>query len=560
MAGKPKLRPTEILEEYDLLDWLWPMIWREDKPLELKFSDGTPAIFHKGDRVIFPKQLEFFEAMFEYRATLFGGAKAGGKSRTMLRLICIYLMILAKSGHPGANGAIFCETFKACWDRFGTDIMKGRHFPAWMGEFNQQHMVFRAHPEYGGWTVEFRNTIDFEDVEKSTQYAIIGIDESTNQEEAFFNHIGTCMRWTTDGVPVEHCPILLATNPVGMGLAWHKTRFVNPETRDREEWDEVTGIMRKGHFFIQSLPVDNPTNSKAYLSELLDKPPKVRDAFYFGLWDVFEGQFFDLDERVHSIRPFVTPYEWSYTLSLDFGFGHTACALVTATDFEGTTYVIDGISVKGLTSEQMKEQMRQQFVFKDGKNKGKMYPFAIQVADPDLFKNTGTISGRKSAIEIWNSPTLDEAGNQIFRGFRFIPANNSRKAGWGAMRDGFHYDFEEQKDKTGRTTRVPLSLPGIRIFSTLTELWSSLTVLEHRANDPDDVEKTVGVYGPGEGDDEADALRYNIMACRKGEFGAGSGEDYSDEGPPLLGARRIDGGMGKVDYGNYPSEHPSIWV
>ena len=114
MPGKSKPKLTEVLAEYDLMDWLWPMHWDKEEPLVLKFSDGTEAEFQKGERVVFPKQLEFLEAMFLYRAILFGGAKSGRKSRTMVRLICLYLIILAKSGHPHANGAIFCETFKAC--------------------------------------------------------------------------------------------------------------------------------------------------------------------------------------------------------------------------------------------------------------------------------------------------------------------------------------------------------------------------------------------------------------------------------------------------------------
>lgn len=550
-------RAIEIAQEHDLVKMIWPLVWQKDYSLYLPDSvvpKPNYYKFDKGDRVIYPKQVDYLEALWYFDGVFFGGAASGGKTHIGPWGVALYLMDQASKGFSGGHGVIFSETQPILYKRHISVI--GKWFPEWIGKFvGRPYNEFRASEEYGGWVLEYRSTDKFDVNERSTEYMSAFIDESTNQPEAFYDHIQTRMRWTKDGQYVEHCPVGLASNPVGIGLQWHLRRFVR-DGRDGEQREsdgptrifvEGRGYVEKaGHKFIQALPTDNPANSDKYLAELKMKPPKIRDAYYYGKWGSFEGQFFDLDSEAHtfpnSMR--IDP-AWPRYMAVDWATGHTACAYAGAVDWDGCLWVYDGFSTVGVKAIEFKKMMAETFVNEDGTRT----KFAIAVADPSMWAEE-SVEGNKTPIEILNND--DEYGS-----FRLQKANHdpgSRIVGWGALREGFMYRWKDSTDKFGRYRREVVTPPEIRIATHLRYVWMSLTIsLQRNPHNSEDCLKTNGQYGPGEGDDEGETVRDLNMCARRREFRA-------EEPPKTSGGNQIHRIPGSGGAWDRYQKKGSIWV
>jgi hypothetical protein len=443
--------------------------------------------------------------------------------------VALYLFDLAVQGFDNSpTGAIFRETLPILAATHTSIIHQW--FPDWMGRYvSRPHNEFRFNKEYGSVRIQYRSTDKFDTNERSTAYACGFIDESTNQQEAFFDHIGTRMRWAYKGRSVPHCPLGLASNPVGIGLQWHLRRFVH-DGRDgmereadgpEEVFVEGRGqVKRTGNKFIQALPIDNPALSDRTLANLKKKPPKIRDAYFYGRWGSFEGQFFDLDETAHtfpnSMR--IDP-AWPRYLALDWAMKHTACAYAGAVDWDGTLWIYEGLSVVGIQAKEFKRMMADLFVEPNGDRTR----FATAVADPSMWEGN-SVEGNKTPLEIFNDSDTGEGGIKDRHGepigsFRFVRADNDRITGWQVLREGFAYKWENSQDDRGRYKRKVITPPKIRIAQHLRYLWMSLTIgLQTNPNNSEDCLKTKGEYGPGEGDDDGETARYLAKAAIKKSF------------------------------------------
>ena len=83
---------------------------------------------------------------------------------------------------------------------------------------------------------------------------------------------------------------------------------------------------------IQSLVTDNVALMRAnpdYLKQLDSLPPKLKAAWRYGDWNVFEGQFFEEfvnnpeaegNRWTHVIHPFAIPKGWRIYRSYDYGY------------------------------------------------------------------------------------------------------------------------------------------------------------------------------------------------------------------------------------------------
>lgn len=545
--GRVKLaKPPSGLISLD--EWFFPLIWQGNQPITLFDSRGNGFTFKKGERVYSPKLLELWDAMHQHKAIYWGGAKGGGKTFGGVRALAKWGMFLAEIGHPGAKMAVFRETIPAITSTHTLYIRAGKTFPEWMGVYNDNLKLFTAADWLGGWMIEYRTTTDYDITEKSTEYAAILIDESTNQTEGFFNHIQTCMRWTTDGVPVPHNPIILASNPTGIGLAWHIRRFVREPApgqigdgtgqdipahmvgRDtpRETFIEGRGMVKtKGHHYIKALPTDNPANSDTYLAELKNKPPKIRDAYYYGSHEAFEGQFIDFDFKAHTYfsRPF--PKEWPWYLAVDYANNHTAAAYCGPMAPDGTLYIDKGISVVHKSAGELKKLMDKEFRWpptpeqKAKGEPGSRIEFAIAVADPSMWKGDGSYEGNKTPIEILTRDGDGKDGSDTAKAFQLVPANNSREVGWHALREAMFYQYaESDTGGQGGYSRDLLTIPKFRVNQELQYMIQSLQFLQFDPKNSEDCIKSKGEYGPGEGDDEAETGRYLVMAAIKREYRA----------------------------------------
>ncbi len=492
----PKTSETNV----DLASLVWPLYNTKKISLFVRDSGGTKYEIKPGERIVLPKQVEFLRAMDMYDAVLYGGSMGSGKS-WILRWACVkFLLDRAAEGHMNVRVGLFCSTYKAIEDRHLKEIE--RHFPKWLGYFHGKSNEYRLYPEYGGGIIQFRN-LDDPDKYKSVEFAMAAIDEVTEIEESEYDFLATRLRWPG----IEHSPILCATNPTGVGAAWVRRRFVDPDKRDKPRKNPETGYVSKGHYFIQALPIDNPTLPAQYLDALYKKPPKLRDAYFYGHWDVFEGQFYDLVPDVHLVRRFEMPKEWNSFLAVDQGYAHPCAAIAARVDFDGTLWVGMDYSAVRRSPLQNKEGIAHRIA----QTGFELDKFLVAVGDPSMWKTDGSLEGNRTPGEIYNAE--DEIGS-----FRLLKANNDRIAGWQALLEGFHYEQEEDRDRDGNVVTRLKKKPKIRIFDDLHFLWSSIRKLQHDDRRPEDVKKTTGEYPPGEGDDESDALRYLYMAAGRSDY------------------------------------------
>lgn len=491
---------TALDEDIDLTHRIWPLLNTTSRNVTLVGSKGTPKIITPGNRLIFPKQAEFLRAIRYYKKTLYGGSMGSGKSWILRWALLDLLIDWSAQGINNVRVGLFSETLKALKARHVRQIQSDfRDF----GDYHIADYEFRLFSEYGGGSILLCHTED-EQQYKSIDFAAIGDDELTMQPESVMDFLLLRLRWPG----IDHTPFFAATNPTGMGAAWVKRRFVNPDTRDKPEYDTETGHQDRGAYFIQALPRDNPSLSPAYIHELKKKPPHLRDAYLLGKWDKFEGQFYgEVDWEYVAIRPFAIPPEWNIYIGMDFATAHTAATVIIAVDFKGTAYVIDCVSAVGLTADQYKRVLFQRLVNPYTKEP---YKITLAVADPSMWEGSGSVEGNKTPVEVFNR--RDDGMGCL----DLVPANNSRKARWAVIREGFRYEFAQEIDKHGNTIKRALTQPTIRIFDTCAYLFSSLQGLQYReTGEPDDCKKPLtNIYQEGEGDDESDAFGYTMLQIR----------------------------------------------
>lgn len=243
----------------------------------------------------------------------YGGARGGGKSwsvRTKAKLLAFK--------HPGIKILIMRRTYPELQANH-IDILKQELVPMW-AKYNttEKKLTF-----FNGSTIKFmycKNDADLNNIQ-GHEYDVIFIDEATNMTEKQLRAISVCCR----GVNNFPKHVYYTMNPGGPGHGFIKRLFIDRRFTDRENPEEYT--------FIQALVDDNKALMEAqpdYLAQLEALPGKLRDAWRFGRWDVFEGQVFGefvdspehyLDKHfTHVVEPFDIPESWTIYRSFDWGY------------------------------------------------------------------------------------------------------------------------------------------------------------------------------------------------------------------------------------------------
>lgn len=272
---------------------------------------------------------------------------------------------------------------------------------------------------------------------------VLFIDEATNMTEHQIKTLMACVRGV-NGFPKR---IYLTCNPSGQGMGYIKRIAIDRRFEDGEDPDDYS--------FIQSLVTDNEALMKAnpdYIKQLESLPPKLREAWLNGRWDVFEGAYFeefrespDLQECMnagitveearahhrwtHVIAPFEIPLGWKIYRSYDFGYGKPFSVGWWAVDFDDTAYRILELygctktpdeGVKWSPSQQMDKiaEIEREHPWLKGKQ-------IHGVADPAIWEGSHGIS------------IVEEADK---RGIWFDRGVNDRIAGWMQVRERLKFD------------------------------------------------------------------------------------------------------------------------
>ncbi len=398
------------------------------------------------------KQKRFFAS--KTRFTAYGGARGGGKSWALRRkLVAMCLR------YPGIRCLIV---------RRSLPELKSNHVIPFLKEYgalmtykeSEKCLIFpNSSRIFMGYCASDRDVLQYQ----GQEYDVIAIDEATHLSEYRFSIFKACLR----GVGDYPRRMYLTCNPGGIGHAWVKRLFVDRDFRANEDPDDYT--------FIPALVYDNTVLTSAdpdYVRSLESLPERMRDAWLYGRWDVFEGQFFpEFDTAVHVCPQSAIPNNIRPFAAFDYGFDMLA-ALLLGIDADGTVYVIKELCTPNLTlSEAAKAVV------------GLCRDFSVEyaVASPDLW-NRRQDSG-KSGFEIM----------QAVSGMPpMIAADDRRIAGWRVLRE-----YLGGRDLT----------PRLKICCTCTELIHCLPALLCDSTRPEDAsgEPHAITHAP-------EALRYALMS------------------------------------------------
>ncbi len=354
-------------------------------------TENRPRIIGKPSA----KQREFFGS--RTRFTAYGGARGGGKSWALRRKLVAMCLRYA-----GLRCLLVRRTLPE---------LKSNHVIPFLREYGSL-LEYREGARaicfsngsriYLGFCANDRDALRYQ----GQEYDVIAIDEATQMSEYRFAIFKACLRGTGE-YPRR---MYLTCNPGGIGHAWVKRLFVDRHFRTDERPEDYS--------FIQALVFDNTVLTDAdpeYVASLRSLPEKLRDAWLYGRWDVFEGQFFpEFDASRHVCRVSDVPPRCKYFIALDYGFDMLA-ALLMAIDGDGNLYAVRERCVSGLT---LAEAAREVSCLAYGMGA------ETAICSPDLW-NRRQDSG-KSGFEIM----------QAQQGMPpMVSADDRRVAGWRVLRE-----------------------------------------------------------------------------------------------------------------------------
>ena len=266
---------------------------------------------------------------------------------------------------------------------------------------------------------------------QGAEYDVAFLDEAGQLQKAWIDAINACVRGT-NGFPKRTYYTL---NPGGPSHGYFKRLFIDRRFEPGEREDAYS--------FVQALVTDNRVlleRQPDYLQQLETLPPKLREAWLHGSWDVYEGQFFEdfrdvpehyRDRRwTHVIEPFVPDKGWTVCRSYDFGYGKPFSCAWWAVDYDGVLYRI--LELYGCTrtpNEGVKWTPDRQFA--EIRRIETEHPWLkgreiTGVADP----------------AIWDASRGESVAQTAARyGVYFSPGDNERIAGW--MQCHYRLQFDE---------------------------------------------------------------------------------------------------------------------
>lgn len=370
----------------------------------------------------------------------FGGARGGGKSwsvRTKAKILA--------ASHKGIKILIVRRTFPELVNNHINTLQEELNG---LARYNKTEKVF-TFPN--GSTIKFGYCNNDKDLlqYQGAEFDVIFLDEATQLQEMWIKKITACVRGVND-FPKR---IYYTCNPGGASHGYFKRLFIDKSYEDGEDPEDYA--------FIQALVTDNKAlmaSQPDYIKQLEALPPKLKEAWLYGRWDIFEGQFFedfrttpDIEMcaaagitqeeavRQHRFTHVIEPFDlnagdkrgWNIMRSYDFGYNKPFSLGYWAVDYDGVLYRI--MEMYGCTQtpdEGVKwspdEQFRRISQFEREHPWLKGRKIVDSVADP----------------AIWDQSRGESIAETAARyGIYFTPGDNNRIPGW--MQVHYRLQFDE---------------------------------------------------------------------------------------------------------------------
>lgn len=439
----------------------------------------------------------------------FGGARGGGKSwavRTKAKLLAL--------NYKGIKILIVRRTYPELMNNH-IAILRAELLD--VARYNDKNKVLTF---MNGSTINFMYCARDADLDslQGTEYDVIFLDEATQLSEYQMKTISACLR----GVNKFPKRIYYTCNPGHQGHGYIKRIFIDKKYEPGEDPNDYT--------FIQSLVTDNLALMAAqpdYIKQLEALPEKLKRAWLFGDWDIFEGQFFEefrispdmqkcaeagievADAAKRGLWTHVIPARepqrgWKLYRSFDWGYSKPFSCAWWAVDYDGRLYRI--LELYGCTktaNEGLK--WTPDAVFKRIREVENSHPWlkgrTIEgVADPAIWDQSGGESIAETA--------------ERYRIY-FSPGDHERIPGW--MQCHYRLQFDEN------------GVPMMYVYDTCAAFIRTIPLLMYDDHKPEDLDTTLE-------DHVADEWRYMCMSrpikptlqTAKKEIGADPLEQYKN--------------------------------
>lgn len=371
-----------------------------------------------------------------HRYLAYGGARGGGKSWYVQRGATAYCLRYA-----GIKVLITRKTYKELLNNHIGPLRKLLHGIA---RYNSTDKIFTF---ANGSTITFGYCATEADLGQyqGAEYDIWFADEAGQMMADWLQKIDACVRGANN-FPKR---TIYTLNPGGPSHGYFKRLFVERRFEDGERAEDYA--------FIQAKVQDNFALMEAqpdYVRALEKLPPKIREAWLNGSWDIYEGQYFEdfhpdpphakalelgtTVERLraehrwcHVIPAFPPPRGWTIYRSYDWGYGKPFSVGWWAVDYDGVLYRI--LELYGCTKTP---------------NEGVRWTVDRQMQEIKRIETSHPwLAGREingvADPSIWDgSKGISVADTGIQYGVYFVPGVNDRLPGWMQVHYRLAFDRE----------------------------------------------------------------------------------------------------------------------
>lgn len=419
-----------------------------------------------------PNPKQKLALMEKHRYVGYGGARGGGKSwfvRWKATLLCL--------SYPGIKVLITRRTYR---ELLNNHIVPLTVMLNKVAKYNKSDKRFLFPNGSSIWFGYCSNDGDLGQYQ-GAEYDIWFADEAGQFQESWLTQIDACVRGANNFPKRTYYTL----NPGGPSHGYFRRLFIDKRYTEDEHPEDYA--------FIQALVKDNKAlmdTQPEYLRALEKLPPKIREAWLNGSWDVYEGQFFEdfydmpdhyIDRQyTHVIEPFEIPAGWKIYRSFDWGYNKPFSCGWWAVDYDGVVYrILELYGCTKVPNEGVKWTPPQVFAEIhriETEHRWLVGKHIIGIADP----------------AIWDAETGESiadvaAKHQVF----FTPGDHKRIPGW--MQVHYRLAFDDS------------GFPMLYVFRNCKAFIRTIPLLQYDEHKPEDLDT--------DGEDHvADEVRYFCMS------------------------------------------------